>query len=201
MQFNGIEPSFQMGAIGNNRIKSTFNENLVCGIRVSSYQMNSWAKGSPDSGKYTLGGGAEFCANKSKKIPCVNNASSCPNKVSRTKIETMEVVFAQCLQSATIWALGPTRNPYFVIRGASLLFDNSCLYCSPFFYKHGIIILSMSPVCWGFVCVCCPPPLNMNMFTSPFKSQQASTASSTSSAPQSQVRVRVTELVEPVLVL
>ena len=30
----------------------------------------------------------------------------------------------QCAHSATIWAYGRSTNPYFVILGASLLFDN-----------------------------------------------------------------------------
>ena len=38
---------------------------------------------------------------------------------------------AWCACSATIWVFGRTRNPYFVILGASLLFDSAFLMLLP----------------------------------------------------------------------
>ena len=35
--------------------------------------------------------------------------------------------FAQCMRNATISVSGLTRNPYFMILGAALLFDNGFL--------------------------------------------------------------------------
>ena len=48
-------------------------------------------------------------------------------KSLRTVFSILGAHLAQCTRSASIWASGRARNPYFVILGASLLFDNRFL--------------------------------------------------------------------------
>ena len=43
----------------------------------------------------------------------------------------LSAVHAQCTRSATIWESRRTRNPHFVVLGASLLFDNT-YFCASF---------------------------------------------------------------------
>ena len=54
----------------------------------------------------------------------------------------MGAPFGQCAHSATIWVPGHTRNPYFAIIGASLLFDNRFLM---FLLHWGYGIFGFSP--------------------------------------------------------
>ena len=55
---------------------------------------------------------------------------------------TLGAPLARCTRNATIWLLGHTRNTYFVILGASLLFDNKFLMLLP---HQGYGIFGVSP--------------------------------------------------------
>ena len=67
----------------------------------------------------------------------------------------LEALLVQCARSATIWVSGCARNPYFVILGASLLFDNWFLMllphwgyggfeCSPIFTHFHMLFCSFA---------------------------------------------------------